>query len=56
MLIKESLSQSVQEVLDGNADPLEVWAALKDIEKHLQKCKDEIQELVIKTIAENETV
>lgn len=43
MLIKESLSQSVQEVLDGNADPLEVWAALKDIEKHLEKCKAEVE-------------
>jgi len=56
MLIKESLSQAIQEVIDGKANPIEVWAALKDIETHLQKCKDEIQELVIKTITENETV
>ena len=47
MLIKESLSQAVQEVLDGNADPLEVWAALKDVEKHLSECKAQIEGAVM---------
>jgi hypothetical protein len=54
MLIKESLSQAIQDVIDGKANPLEVWEFLKDIQDHLNKCKQEIEPLINKI--QNETV
>jgi hypothetical protein len=46
-MIQEQLSQAIQEVIDGNADPLEVWGFLKTIEKHVEACKKEIEPIVM---------
>lgn len=40
----KDLSLLVQEVLDGNADPLEAFSILKDHEAYVQKCINEIKE------------
>lgn len=45
-MIEQQLSEAVQQVVDGYADPLEVFAYLKEVENHLKKCKEEIEEIV----------
>lgn len=42
-LSKHQISEAVQLVIDGHADPLEVYAALKELEKHIDKAKTEIE-------------
>ena len=42
-LIKEQLSNTVQEVIDGNFDPLEAYAQLKSLDKHLKECLSAIE-------------
>jgi hypothetical protein len=44
--IEQQLSASVQSVIDGEINPLEVYGNLKMLEKHLAKCIDEIKECV----------
>lgn len=41
--VNQILSESVEQVINGMADPLEVFAYLKEVEKHLAKCKEEIE-------------
>lgn len=40
-------SQLVQEVIDGNLDPIEGYAILKENEQFLQKCINEIKDLAL---------
>jgi hypothetical protein len=42
-LIKEQLSNTVQEVLDGNFDPLDAYAQLKSLDKYLKECLNVIE-------------
>jgi len=42
-LSKHQISEAVQSVIDGYADPLEVYALLKDLEQHISKAKSEIE-------------
>jgi hypothetical protein len=46
-MIKEQISESIQKVIDGNANPLEVYVFLTDLEKYIKKCKDEIQDYAV---------
>ena len=41
--VNQILSEAVDQVINGMADPLEVFAYLKEVEKHLAKCKEEIE-------------
>jgi beta-N-acetylglucosaminidase len=41
--VNQILSEAVEQVINGMADPLEVFAYLKEVEKHLAKCKEEIE-------------
>lgn len=45
--IKLTTSEAVQQVIDGNESPLEVYAWLKDMQKHLDKCVKEIEEIAL---------
>ena len=44
--IQQQLSATIQGVIDGDVNPLEVYGNLKMLEKHLKKCIDEIKEEV----------
>lgn len=41
--IKETLSELVQQVVDGNCDPLEAYIHVKDLEKHLSECIKQVE-------------
>lgn len=41
-MIKETMSSIVQDVIDGNENPLKAFAILKEVEKHCKKCLEEI--------------
>ena len=41
-MIKETLSSLVQDVIDGNENPLKAFAILKEVEKHTKKCLAQI--------------
>ena len=47
MLVRESISQAVQQVIDGNADPLEVWAQIKGLEKFIDDAKSQIEKAAL---------
>jgi hypothetical protein len=48
-LLRQQISEAVQGVVDGYADPLEVWVELKKVEQVLDSAKKEIEGAVIKT-------
>ena len=43
---KLEISEAVQQVLDGNENPLEIYAIFKDLQKHLDNALKEIQDNV----------
>jgi hypothetical protein len=43
--VKEILGELVQQVVDGNADPLEAYIHLKDVEKYLKQCNECVEPL-----------
>ena len=45
--MKEQLSNTVQEVLDGNYNPLEAYIFLNEINKFSKTCLEEIKDLAI---------
>lgn len=45
--IKEQLSNTVQEVLDGNFDPLEAYVELDQLKKYIEKCIEEVKPVAI---------
>lgn len=42
-LSKTQISEAVQSVIDGYANPLEVFALLKDLEQYIAKAKEQIE-------------
>lgn len=50
--IKDQLANGIQEVEDGNLNPVEYYANLDVLEKFVKKCKEQIQEDAL-TEAEN---
>ena len=42
-LSKTQISEAVQSVIDGYANPLEVFALLKDLEQYISKAKEQIE-------------
>lgn len=45
--IKLTTSEAVQQVIDGNESALEVYAWLKNLQKHLESCIKEIEEIAL---------
>lgn len=45
--IKAIFGDTVQGVIDGELDPLEIYAQFKDFEKYFKDCKDAVQEVAI---------
>ena len=41
--LKDQLSNTVQEVLDGKFDPLEAYGLMADLKKHIETCLDVIK-------------
>jgi hypothetical protein len=41
--IKEILSELTQQVIDGNSDALEAYIHIKDIEKYIKLCNEQIE-------------
>lgn len=45
--IKGIFADTVQKVVDGELDPLEIYAQFKEFEKFFKDCKDAVQEVAI---------
>lgn len=43
--VKTILGELVQQVIDGNADPLEAYIHIKDLERYIKQCNEAVEPL-----------